>query len=355
MLPLLALLSLLYPNYTFHDSDVYAQGLVVENTTRQSILDNFDKCSNSRSSRYTSKKTEVLTFITPWNSIGYNLTIDFGFKFSTVVPVWFQVVDQGGYKIGGEQDILPSWLQQMRSNFPTTKIIPRVNFEVPVQNFVKNYNAIATVMATNLGRIVKDNNLDGLFLEFQPYFGVVEALQAIPAVISTLRKSLPRNARLLADIQSNDRYRYAGPHLTAVRNVIKALDAVFIAVYELPDPSLSPVVALDRLVTWAADQKVASKVIVGLPLFGFDFTAKGAAHVFASDVVAILRTRRPSVKWMKDWREHAILFNQDVSHRLSYPTLLFLDDRFKAIIGHKFGGFGFWELAQGMPYFFDLL
>jgi hypothetical protein len=93
------------------------------------FLDNSAAVANSCSSRYLPKKVEVLAFITLWNLISYNLTLDFGFKFSIVVPVWLQLINQGGFKIGGEQDILPDWLDQMRASYPTTQILPRVNFE----------------------------------------------------------------------------------------------------------------------------------------------------------------------------------------------------------------------------------
>jgi hypothetical protein len=350
------LLCLLYPPYTFHDSDVFTKNLVVENVTRSSILDNFNQSSNSRFSRYLSRKVEVLTFITPWNSIGYNLTLDFGFKFSTVVPVWFQAVNQGGFKIGGEQDILPDWLERMRSTYPNTKIMPRVNFEIPVAEFVKHASTIASVLRKSLGRIVTEHKLHGLFLEFQPYFGNIEALRLIPSLISEIRKNLPRKTQIFADIQSNDRYRYQGQHLRAVQAVIKSLDAVFIAVYELPESSLSSVMALQRLISWSNENKVISKVIAGLPLFGFDFSQTSPKHVFANEVKTILETKKPQIKWMKEWREHVLIYGEGkAQHQIWYPSLMFLNDRFQSILNAKFAGFGFWELAQGMPYFFDLL
>jgi chitinase domain-containing protein 1 len=356
MIAFLSSLALLYPNYTFHDTDVFAKSLVVENVTPSSILDHFDQCSNSRVSRYSSKKAEVLTFITPWHSIGYNLTLDFGFKFTTVVPVWFQVLSDKGLKFGGEQDILPDWLNEMRSVYPKTKILPRVNFEIPVATFVKSANEIGKFLRQKLGGLSERYKFEGFFLEFQAYFGSVDALRVIPSVVAEIRKGLQRKALLFADIRWSYSQPYSGVHLKAVQSVLKSLDGGFVALYELGVPSLSPIEALDALERWSREQKVMQSVIVGLPFFGFHFTQTSADHIVASDVKAVLEAKKPKVQWMKSWREHGIFFTEARSqHQVWYPTLLFLHDRFEAVVARGFRGFGFWELAQGMPYFFDLL
>jgi hypothetical protein len=161
----------------------------------------------------------------------------------------------------------------------------------------------------------------------------------------------------LATFPSDEKFRYGKQMQNMVRQVIRELDFAFVAVYELPtEPSLSPAESLVRLHQWAEQLKVVSKIVVGLPLFGFDFTPQGRRHVFGDDIHMLCRTQKVRIVWIKALREHGIFFSDGKQqHAMYYPTPFFLKDRFDTCVQKKFAGFGLWEIAQGMPYFFDVL
>jgi spore germination protein YaaH len=87
-----------------------------------------------------------------------------------------------------------------------------------------------------------------------------------------------------------------------------------------------------------------------------DFAPTRPGHVFADDITKTLRSRVVKITWIEALREHGFFYSDgEEQHGVYYPTLLFLKDRFDASRQKEFAGFGLWEIAQGMPYFFDLL
>jgi hypothetical protein len=358
MLCLVAGLFLSYPEYERVNEDVFQRGVVQQIVTPESIVTNCTQVAAKQVAHYASSKREVLAFVTPWNAIGYNLTLDFGSKFTTIVPVWFQaVLRDDAYLIQGEQDIKKDWMKQMRARHPKTKIIPRVVFEIGLREFVRDHKRIVEVLKPQFANLTKHYEFDGVFLEFPPYFARIESLSVLANVVAQLRKALPGRAKLFGDVPSDEKFRYGGQMLNMVKQVIRELDFAFIAVYELPnEQSLSPSASLVRLHEWAEHLKATSKIIVGLPLFGFDVMSQGRRHVFGDDILTLLLTRKVRIVWIEALREHSIFFSDGKwQHAIYYPTLFFLKDRFDTCVQKKFAGFALWEIAQGMPCFFDIL
>lgn len=354
-------LSLDYPQCEFVETDVFERGLVDKNLNASSVVQGHNLAFvNVTMRRYNSRCRESLAFVTPWNNEGYNISVMFGDKFTTVVPTWFQsALDDGGsYVIKGHDVINTVWLAEMRERHPNTKILPRLLFEVPAPMFERDLAKIGRQLKTDLIALAKEYGFDGFFLEFPSYLVRPSLIEATAHLVKDLRSSIPSSIKLFGDIQSDDKFHYnrMGAH-GAIFRLLKTLNYAFISVYELGMVnSVSTIRAIESLRTWTDQMGLTKKVIVGLPLFGFDFISSRPRHIYGLEFVDMMNRSHIISEWDVIDMEHKAKFTDARGHHIvCYPTLKFLYERYEKIVSDGFGGFGLWELAQGLPYFFDLL
>ena len=75
----------------------------------------------------------VLGYVTPWNSHGYDVAKTFGDKLSLVSPVWLQIQPSDKqnpsvpYIIGGTHDIDKNWIADVKNR--NALVVPRVLFD----------------------------------------------------------------------------------------------------------------------------------------------------------------------------------------------------------------------------------
>jgi hypothetical protein len=209
MLCLVAALFLSYPEYERVNDDVFQRGAVQQTVTPESIVANFAQVAVNQVPHYASSKREVVVFITPWNAVGYNLTVDFGSKFTTIVPVWLQAaLRNDAYVIRGEQDIKLDWMTQLRARNSKTKIILQLIFEIGITEFVRDNKIIVTALKPQFANLTKHYEFDGMFFEFPPYFARIESLSVLANFVAQLRKAFPQRATTFGDVLSDEKLRY---------------------------------------------------------------------------------------------------------------------------------------------------
>jgi hypothetical protein len=346
-----------YPNYTFVESDVFARDLIQTVVTPTSLLNESCQVSQKQQPAYANKAKEILAFVTPLHPVGYNLTLDFGSKFTTVVPTWFLATATSDYSITGQNNILTDWIAALRAKHPRIRLVPRVLFVIGTPDFVHNYRTISTVISAALSELYKTYQFNGFFIDCGPYFWSPDSIQLVPHLLRTVKKALPRGALLFAGIPFDLKNRGRSANTKFVKKAINEVDYAFTTLYNLVDQqSLSPIECFEGLRICAAQLKVLSKTIVGLPFFGLDFSPAGKVLVSWEEMQENFRLFKVAITWVQFAREHGFFFSDGRrQHAVYYPTLFFLKDRFDRCIESRFAGFGIWEIALGMPYFFDLL
>lgn len=361
---LLFAISLIYPNITYVDDNVFSRNLVSKNLTTQALLENYNLVSKSKKGRILNgdRRQEVLTFITPWNNDGYKLTVEFGSKFSIVVPVWFQLKEENNdFVITGLDAINETWLTQMQKLHPHVSITPRLMFEIHPQIFVNQFKKISENARIQLVKLAQQYKFNGIFIECPNYFFNEITLKLLPPLAKNLRKSFrSKQSLILMDIPSDEKFNYDPNKNALIQKIFSSIDFAFISIYELPThPSMAPLPSFYQLSDWLVSTikgKSISKTLLGLPMFGFDYSGNNREYVFGNDIIEKLTNCKTKIQWVENINEHIMLFTEEKkSHNLYYPTLYMLYNRFEKAAEYGFAGVGFWELAQGMPYFFDLL
>ena len=107
---------------------VFDKGLVRDEVTAADILRHAGAFSQEVDRRAFSRG-DVLGYVTPWNSRGYDVAKDFGRKFGLISPVWLQLLPKEGSRFGvnGLHDVDQGWMREVRSK--GAKILPRVLFD----------------------------------------------------------------------------------------------------------------------------------------------------------------------------------------------------------------------------------
>lgn len=118
---------------------------------------------------------------------------------------------------------------------------------------------------------------------------------------------------------------------------------------------VSPIRWVQQLVNTigSPDSPVWRKLLVGVPFYGY----RGGEAVLGRDVVEVLGKHKVAITWDEASHEHfyEYLDGQGVPQRMTYPSLLFLKDRFDLAAKLGVAGVALWELGQGLDYFMDLL
>ncbi|PNJ84827.1 CHID1 isoform 13 [Pongo abelii] len=90
----------------FSDKPVQERGLVVTDLKAESVvLEHRSYCSAKARDRHFAG--DVLGYVTPWNSHGYDVTKVFGSKFTQISPVWLQLKRRGRemFEVTGLHDV----------------------------------------------------------------------------------------------------------------------------------------------------------------------------------------------------------------------------------------------------------
>jgi len=104
-------------------------------------------------------------------------------------------------------------------------------------------------------------------------------------------------------------------------------------------------------------QGLSRQVLGGINLYGNDFLeAGGGGPIIGDGIIALLKQKKPKIQWDEKFQENYFEYKANgVPHKVWFPTLMYLQKRFELAQEQIGTGLSFWELGQGMDYFYDLL
>ncbi|XP_060119007.1 chitinase domain-containing protein 1 isoform X2 [Heteronotia binoei] len=156
------------------DKTVQDRGLVITDIkAKDIILEHKSYCAKKAKEPYLGN---VLGYITPWNSHGYDIAKIFGNKFTTISPVWLQVKRRGKEKFQfmGLHDADQGWMKEVKKNAKNIKIVPRVLFEGwTYQDFESVFGSEDEIeeLSSTMVQVAKNENFDGFVVEVWSQLG----------------------------------------------------------------------------------------------------------------------------------------------------------------------------------------
>ncbi|XP_067835753.1 chitinase domain-containing protein 1 [Heptranchias perlo] len=154
---------------------VQDRGLVVTDPKAKDIVkEQKSYCAAKVKERHFSG--EVLGYVTPWNSHGYDIAKTFGEKFTLISPVWLQIQRKGVqlYHVTGQHDIDQGWMKKVRMESKAVQFVPRVLFDAwTYRDYESVFSSEDEIeeLAEALVQMAKAEELDGFVLEVWSQLG----------------------------------------------------------------------------------------------------------------------------------------------------------------------------------------
>lgn len=129
------------PQQRMADLSVQERGLVTHNVTWDSIVAEHGRPWRDAGHRHF--LNSVLVYVTPWNSLGYDMAKKFRAKFTHVSPVWYQLKrGKDGMELLGKHDVDRQWIDGVRQGGS-----PMVKLAVDYTHFLFHIQPIIYIVA----------------------------------------------------------------------------------------------------------------------------------------------------------------------------------------------------------------
>ncbi|CAG9313765.1 unnamed protein product [Blepharisma stoltei] len=359
----------------------------------ENILSQHNICTEPFKKKFSG---EVLAFLTPWNSKGYDYALKYSAKIDYISPCWYQlnVYTVYGYKL--EYDLLgegnKTFIEASKDLF---KILPRiilentntddykkllesdedqVNLSEKIKNFIisKGFAGVMLEMWTQGNGILRNADQKEYLRSFQVRLiqKICRTMKAnnlmcmitVPAPRPNYRVEFSMGEFLKLSkfvdrfaLVSYD-YSQISPGPNSPENWIKSCYKELVDQIDLSD--------YDEEAAESMHLKYMKQLMLGVPFYGYEFspldkpnqyTRHSTRAITGNDFLQLLEKNKMRVEWESAHNEHKFSYKIGKNEIIAYfPTKEMIESRVKLAEKLK-TGISIWELGQGFEYFFEAL
>ena len=272
------------------------RGLIVSNPKIRDIIRDHNAYTTTQ---LDIKKTNgtVLGYVTPWNGHGYKIAKIFAKKFTHICPVWLQLkMDAENFKtrIEGVHDVDFQWMKAVRAGNPDIKIVPRLIFDQWNQQELHalfEEQSMAGIIAKQLIASAEKYEFDGYVLEMWNAFAVQQRDQVIH-LIAKIYAHFKKNGLQLMLVVPPPIHHGGRPGILTRHDVERLAPYVHgfsVMTYDYssiqrpgPNSPIDWVRECIKLLAPKASSPIRKKLLMGLNMYGFDYTPTGGGPIIGS-------------------------------------------------------------------------
>jgi len=337
--------------------NVLDRGLVSTSITATDVINNHNSFCNNTGRNFDGG--DVLGYVTPWNSHGYDVAKTFA-KFTFISPVWLQILFKGSkkYKVSGLHDADQGWMHAVKQKNPSAKIVPRVLFDGWTSSHFDvlfSSDKELDAMTTTIISTIKDNHMDGIVLEIWSQMPPKKSKQAIH-VISYLGDHMKKEDLMFVLVVPpplNFQFKATSFTKNHFAKLAPVIDAFSLMTYDFGAGSgqispNAPTSWMEKCVeTIDPLGQHRSTILLGLNFYGYSYSAEGSGPIIGNQYIEALSTSKSEFEWREDGvDEHFV--TKDLSNNqkayILYPTLKSIHTRLE--LAEKLGtGVSIWDIG----------
>ncbi|XP_039696444.1 chitinase domain-containing protein 1 isoform X2 [Pteropus medius] len=272
------------------EKPVQDRGLVVTDPRPEDVvLEHRSYCSAKARERHFAG--DILGYVTPWNSHGYDVAKVFGGKFTQISPVWLQLKRRGRemFEVTGLHDVDQGWMRAVRKQGRGLRIVPRLLFEDWTrEDFRRVWDSEDEIeeLSKAVVQVARDQHFDGFVVEVwsqllsQKHMGLIHMLTHMAEAL--------HQARLLAILVIPPAVTPGTEQLGVFTHkefeqLAPVLDGFSLMTYDYPavqQPGPNAPLSWVRACVQVLDPKAKwrSKILLGLNFYGTDYSTSRDAR-----------------------------------------------------------------------------
>ncbi|TMS05253.1 Chitinase domain-containing protein 1 [Larimichthys crocea] len=250
---------------------------------------------------------QVLGYVTPWNSHGYDIAKMFGPKLSSVSPVWLQLRRRGPetFDVTGLHDHDPGWVKAVRKSNKKIRMVPRLLFDG------WSYQDYVSVLGS-------EDEIEELGSEL---VDVAKVIRCCCSALNPIRQCCFSNDSVALQTEGFDGFTLELWSQLGVRGsqgmfgreefeqLAPVVDGFSLMTYDYssgarPGPSSPLPWVRDCVLQLAPNTQWRQKILLGLNLYGLDFAGQGTEPILGGRYIELLREHRPKHLWDEYAGEH---------------------------------------------------